>query len=58
MSNHEQVQQAYVDALSIWDNITPEPDYDISYRSEPTAEQEREDAQEPTITVVMYSTAN
>lgn len=58
MTNHEQVQQAYIDALLIWDNITPEPDYDVSYRPEPTPEQEAEDAQEPTVNLIMYVKAD
>lgn len=58
MSNHEQVRQAYVDALAAWDNITSEPDYDVSYRPEPTPEQEAEDAKEPMVQLIMYVKAD
>lgn len=55
--NEDRVYLAYRDAVNTygWDNITPEPDYDVSHRPEPTPEQEAEDAQEPTITIVMFS---
>ena len=46
---------AYQEALPYWESIPSEPDLDISYQPEPTPEQEAEDAQEPTITIVMYS---
>lgn len=30
MSNSAHVQAAYLEALTVWDKITPEPDYDTS----------------------------